>query len=182
MYYNPCLTDAEGKLRNQPPSVDEIDERVCITNYKGAQERKLLRNARVTHIICCMLKFSRPFPKDFTYLHLRMDDDSSQIIPFERALGWISSVLESDLRAKVCVHCFAGSSRSGAMVVAWLMYRHKLSYEDAIARAKKCRPLINPNPGFCRQLRKLEASLNNSTFQPEVWEFPSANSNCCLIS
>jgi protein-tyrosine phosphatase len=57
----------------------------------------------------------------------------------------------------VCfVHCAQGVSRSGAVVVYSLMRMHNLSYDAALALARKGRSVAEPNDSFAAQLRKLE--------------------------
>lgn len=54
--------------------------------------------------------------------------------------------------AAVLVHCYAGQSRSAALVVAHLMSSRGLGLLDAWALARRARPCAQPNPGFLRQL------------------------------
>ena len=56
----------------------------------------------------------------------------------------------------VVIHCDQGKSRSGSIVIAWEMISKKLSYDEALAEVKKCRPLVQPNPAFVEVLRELE--------------------------
>lgn len=53
----------------------------------------------------------------------------------------------------------AGASRSASFVVGYLMWRDKATYEDVVARVRKIRPVVSPNPGFVEQLLWLEESL-----------------------
>ena len=47
----------------------------------------------------------------------------------------------------VLVHCYAGQSRSAALVIAHLMSSPRLSLMDAWAATRAARPCIQPNPG-----------------------------------
>ena len=62
-------------------------------------------------------------------------------------------------RPRVLVHCRAGVSRSATLVIAYLMKRHGMSLDDALAHVRAKRPRIAPNEGFIQQLRAFEASL-----------------------
>ena len=53
------------------------------------------------------------------------------------------------------VHCFAGQSRSVALVLAYLVMERGLRLEDALALVRKARPGACPNAGFMRQLGAL---------------------------
>lgn len=59
------------------------------------------------------------------------------------------------------VHCKAGISRSSSIVIAYLMKTRKWSLNRALNYVKNRRTIINPNPGFMKQLKEYE--INNST-------------------
>lgn len=71
----------------------------------------------------------------------------------------ISFIEESRQKTNVLIHCFAGVSRSGAMLVAYLMKTQKKNMNEALELAKKKRSVIFPNNGFRIQLEKFEREL-----------------------
>lgn len=68
------------------------------------------------------------------------------------------------LPGKVFVHCAMGVSRSGALVLAYLMICHGLSLAEAIIAVRLNRD-IGPNSGFLEQLRQLDLSLSPQSRQ-----------------
>ena len=50
-------------------------------------------------------------------------------------------------------------SRSGALVIAHIMWAKRLTFDAAYAEARKKRPTISPNPGFICQLLEWEQLL-----------------------
>ncbi|GMY19419.1 dual specificity protein phosphatase 12-like [Fagus crenata] len=56
----------------------------------------------------------------------------------------------------VLVHCFAGVSRSAAIITAYLMRTEHLSQEDALASLKQSCEFVCPNDGFLEQLKMFE--------------------------
>lgn len=56
----------------------------------------------------------------------------------------------------VLVHCFAGVSRSAAIVTAYLMKSEQLSQQDALESLRQCCEFICPNDGFVEQLKMFE--------------------------
>jgi hypothetical protein len=64
-----------------------------------------------------------------------------------------SAMSEESSGPAVLVHCIQGVSRSGAIIVAYLMRTKSIDYESALALAQKSRSIITPNSGFADQLR-----------------------------
>ncbi|KAM7269992.1 hypothetical protein ACFE04_029206 [Oxalis oulophora] len=56
----------------------------------------------------------------------------------------------------VLVHCFAGVSRSAAIVTAYLMRTEKLSQEDALESLRQSCEFVCPNDNFLDQLKMFE--------------------------
>lgn len=76
-----------------------------------------------------------------------------RVVP--RKLGVLSFVLLADILLR-------------SVAAAWLIRRHGWTVEEALAHLRSCRAVVNPNPGFTRQLeewrqacleRKLERSV-----------------------
>jgi hypothetical protein len=62
----------------------------------------------------------------------------------------------------VLVHCHGGVSRAAALVLAFLIAHEGMCFEDALARLRAARPIVDPNPGFVSQLREFEAQLREA--------------------
>lgn len=62
--------------------------------------------------------------------------------------------IESAISAggNVLVHCSQGVSRSTALAIAYMMWKHGHSYEDTFNVVKQARGVANPNIGFTCQL------------------------------
>lgn len=94
--------------------------------------------------------------------------DSHKVIPAEDIETFdlekyfdegIKFIEENSKKTNVLIHCFAGVSRSGAMVIAYLMKTKKLGFQDALKLAQEKRSVITPNEGFKTQLKKYETNL-----------------------
>jgi protein-tyrosine phosphatase len=59
----------------------------------------------------------------------------------------------------VFVHCRNGVSRSGLVVLAYLMARKGWSRDEALAFVRSRRPVVRPNPAFMHLLSEWEQSV-----------------------
>ena len=76
------------------------------------------------------------------------------------AIRWVDDKIKRGCR--VIINCAQGKSRSGTLAIAYLMARDQLDVKAALTAAQARRPLIQPNPGFLRQLSQLESSIKAS--------------------
>jgi Dual specificity phosphatase, catalytic domain len=61
------------------------------------------------------------------------------------------------------VHCRNGVSRSGLVVVAYLMRKHARGRDEALAFARRARPELRPNPAFMRLLLEWEKEVKRAS-------------------
>jgi dual specificity phosphatase 12 len=104
---------------------------------------------------------ARPkIPPNLGIVHkiIEIDDDAlgNLLAILGEACRFIDDALKPQNNQKeprVLVHCLQGISRSGAVVVAYLMKSLGLEFRDALKLARKHRPVITINSGFEEQLR-----------------------------
>lgn len=60
------------------------------------------------------------------------------------------------------VHCYGGISRSGMLVVAYCMFEHGWTRDQALAFVRSQRPVTRPNPAFMQLLLEWEQFLKKS--------------------
>ncbi|EMD34294.1 hypothetical protein CERSUDRAFT_117175 [Gelatoporia subvermispora B] len=97
------------------------------------------------------------------------DSTSVDLRPhLESAVRWIDDRLRRGLN--VLVHCQQGISRSAAVVIAYLIYTHNMTYDSAFDLVKRKRACIKPNPGFVRCLQDWEKQWHTP---PQVANRPS---------
>lgn len=78
-------------------------------------------------------------------------DHQNQKLPLNETTLWLQTALATP-HSNVLVHCLAGISRSPTVVAAYLTVATECTAAEAIAHIKSLRPIIDPNPGFMRQL------------------------------
>eukprot|EP00834_Sanchytrium_tribonematis_P001683 NODE_43_length_33755_cov_1.178542.p21 type:complete len:243 gc:universal NODE_43_length_33755_cov_1.178542:19096-18368(-) len=59
----------------------------------------------------------------------------------------------------VMIHCQCGVSRSASVVIAYIMYDQKISFQEALLLVKKKSPTANPHLGFICQLIEFEKHI-----------------------
>ena len=74
---------------------------------------------------------------------------------------WISP------ESRVVVHCKAGISRSATVILAWMILYNSFSYEQAFARLREARSIIQPNSFYTDILKSMrpldtDSSSNSS--------------------
>lgn len=95
--------------------------------------------------------------KDLKYVRMAVplrDMESEDLLDYlDVCLDFIE---DSRKEGSVLVHCFAGVSRSAAIITAYLMKSEQLSLEDAIESLKQSCESVCPNDGFLEQLKMFE--------------------------
>lgn len=136
----------------------KITDNVYMGSMKAALNKNALKSAGITHVINCAQSLLTFIPKfveyreDFTYLTLPMIDSLDFDIKDHvlEALNFIEKAVQEN--GKIFIHCAQGISRSGSIVVAYLMKTYHKSYDEALSMAKKGRIICNPNNNFKAQL------------------------------
>ncbi len=106
------------------------------------------------------LKYSKTNIKFRVY---QIDDYYTQNIYkiFKECIEFIDS---ANTKSKILVYCTQGVSRSAAIVLAYLMWKNKWTYEESFAFVSKLR-FINPNAGFIQQLKLFEKNLKEKDYK-----------------
>lgn len=118
-------------------------------------------NLEITHVLTVD---SKPLPSsareglNYLYVHCLDLESFDLLTHIPECLEFID---EGRRSGAVLVHCFAGQSRSGAVVMAYLMQHLSMNVSEALQYAKEKRPAISPNEGFMKQL-KLFGEMGNS--------------------
>jgi len=158
----PKETDPLQVLRALRTPISQIDNFVYMGNKQGAVELSQLKSLKVKNIIQIQNAPTVPLLQgEFNYHLITLPDSVDQNISscLPEALEFISEAIKKG--EKTFVHCDAGASRSGSVVIAYIMGFYSLSYEDALVFARKGRACVCPNSSFARQLKALDYSVLN---------------------
>ena len=127
-----------------------------------------LGNAENAKIKCCHVSAilnittmnsvcSHPEHATIARLQIEIDDGWYQNISqyFQSTFDFI----EQNIAGGIYVHCHAGVSRSATIVIAYIMQKQRISFNEAYQLVKSKRPCISPNLDFMGALSSFEKEL-----------------------
>ncbi|GFY88208.1 mitogen-activated protein kinase phosphatase 1 [Actinidia rufa] len=130
-----------------------IVDQIYLGSEKVAKDREILVKNGITHVLNCV-GFVCPeyFKNELVYKTLWLKDSPSEDITslLYDVFDYFEDVREQG--GRVFVHCCQGVSRSASLVIAYLMWRERQTFEDAFKYVKAARAVTNPNMGFACQL------------------------------
>ena len=140
-----------------------IKDKLFLGNYYSATQKEELKKRGVTQILMVGYLLHEFYPEDFEYANIEIEDDER-----ENIFRYFYTCINFIEKSKICfVHCQAGVSRSASIVIAYVMYKLKMKFEDAFNYVKERREYIYPNKGFKLQLQDLERVLEFCNYDLE---------------
>ncbi|KAM4636441.1 protein phosphatase Slingshot homolog 3 [Discoglossus pictus] len=141
----------------------------------NASNLEELQKNKVSHILNVTREIDNFFPETFTYLNIRvLDEESTDLLPhWKETHRFIKSARSQG--TKVLVHCKMGVSRSASTVIAYAMKQYEWTLEEALRHVKERRSIVQPNPGFMRQLNIYQGILGASKQRHSYLWDPSYN-------
>ena len=173
-------------MEEEKKDIDEIEEGKLWLGSFDPGNVNALKEKGITKILSLMDGNSSNFSykeQGFNQKIINIYDfDSENIIQyFGECLNFIKG------EEKVFVHCAAGESRSATIVIAYIMWKKKLTFDKAYKFVKEKRSRIYPNFGFRQQLQMFEKlllengfNISNIYFRSIKWK-PSEHSNSYFI-
>ena len=138
-------------LINQPPS---RIKRIYLGNIRHSADLSLLKKLNVTTVVNCTADQPNYFEKDFRYIRMPIHDQNYNVLD-SVFLNKLATKIKNKPREVFFIHCFEGSSRSCAVVCAYIMLANNWTWERAYDYIKKRRPIVNLNKKFIVGLENL---------------------------
>jgi dual specificity phosphatase 12 len=141
----------------------KVSDYLYIGNRRAGEKIKILQSEGISKVLQLLDFYIPPDVNSEIEVHfIQMEDSENQslsrILP--EALRYIHRAICQ--RQKILVHCNAGVSRSGSVLIAYLMACLRISFSQALAIAQEARACIDPNPGFTKQLNSMDVNYLNS--------------------
>lgn len=146
----------------------KVVDHIFIGDRHSAKARGLLKQHNIKFVLNCTPDRNTDpvagcpnfFEKEGKIKYRRVavfDNRGEDLRPhFEPSVAFIE---QAKFYGSVLVHCNQGRSRSGSMILAYMMKVHGLTYDEALAQARTRRPEIDPNDAFETQLRAFDEQM-----------------------
>ncbi|KAJ3043480.1 hypothetical protein HDV00_004869 [Rhizophlyctis rosea] len=149
------LSDISPEIRESLATpLNEVVPGLYLGNLAAATDYDILKTHKITHVVQVLDEDWEPFASEGIQYHkIRIDDSPDERITqfLDNAFDFIDSALAAG--GVVLVHCQMGQSRSGAVMVGWIMRRDGIGYDEALRKVRERRLCVKPNEGFEKQLR-----------------------------
>ena len=132
--------------------IDHIIDNIYLGDFRTADDINILKEYNITHIINCAFNLPNRFPNEITYKRLDLRDEPNQ--PIIEKLEEAYEFIKENKDKNIFVHCVFGKSRSGSVVIFYIMKEKKLNFQDAKNYVKNIRNIVEPNSGFELELNK----------------------------
>jgi len=158
----PDITEQIETRNNFMKTFSCILPNLFLSSMEHSQNAELLNALNIKSIINIVPRLVPNKFEDvdqFSYLTIFADDtpDTELSAYFEICNKFIDKYID---RFGVLVHCAAGVSRSATVVIAYVMYKMKMSFQNAFSLVQNHHSICYPNFGFLCQLQEYERQLS----------------------
>ncbi|CAK60831.1 unnamed protein product (macronuclear) [Paramecium tetraurelia] len=138
-------------------------------DYTAAINQQLLKQKNIKTVLTVASGLNVKYPPTSDIVHKVYNILDIESCNIKRIWGdTYQQIDEGLLKGSVLVHCAAGVSRSAATVIAYLMRKQGMSFQEAFQFARLKRSVVCPNFGFQRQLKQFERELLNGNGKVET--------------
>ena len=137
--------------KNADANLSQITKHIYIGNLSAAYNTHLLKEKRIEYIVTAI--WNMPRINEFVYtMQIDIIDVPQNNITqyFEQCNTFLDLAINQ--QQNVFLHCICGVSRSVTLLIAYFIYKYRISPKIALDYIQTKRPIANPNKGFMKQL------------------------------
>ena len=149
--------------------MDEIIENLFLGNLSSAEKVDKLKELGITKVLSIINGYSPEYNESDHINHKTFSVEDFERQNIIKYFGECLNFIKGD--EKILVHCAAGASRSATIVIAYLMWTKKMSFDDALKFVQSKRFIVYPNPGFREQLQLFEKELIKNEYNIDKINF-----------
>lgn len=149
----------QNKIYKDTEPLQHIIDNIYLGDYRAADNPTILSQYNITHIINCAFNLPCKYPQ-YKYLALNLKDEVTQEILDKMEESY--QFIKQNSSSNILVHCVFGKSRSGSVVLYYLMKEKGMKYQEAYDFVHKIRSVLSPNEGFKRQLLSKEEEFSKN--------------------
>ena len=142
--------------------MDKITNNIWLGNIASAKSIINIKSLGISKILSVLENEAPKYNREdnlWQYIIKVEDSPQQNIIQyFGESIGFI----EGD--DNILIHCMGGSSRSPTIVLAYIMWKFRLPFNEAFEFVNSKRPYIIPNDGFKEQLKIFEQLLIENNY------------------
>ena len=149
--------------------MDRIIDKVYLGNLISAKDEENLIKNNFTGVLSCNGEYAPQYQSQsikHKIFDLNDGDNTNIIKYFKEGLKFM------DEQEKVLVHCLGGISRSAAFVIAYFIWKNKLTFEESYEMVSEHRT-CGPNHGFIKQLIIFQEKLKENNYDLDKIDFES---------
>ena len=135
-----------------PPT--QIRENVYLGTSWDAASWEVLEKYNIKSVVNCAEEIRCYFKDDLPYLHLPLRDNNECTLSQSLVSSVIDFLDNQSENGGVLIHCYAGCSRSVAIITIWLVKRYAMSYESAYASIQNQRLNVNMSLQLMREVKR----------------------------
>ena len=132
---------------------NKIIDNLYLGSAFNAADYNWLKQYNIKLIINVTPCISNYYENEIEYYNYNtLDLNSGSLLAF---YDLFYDLIEKNQDKQILVHCFAGKSRSAALMLYYLMRKYQWQYDTALAYLKQRRPEINLNVVFVNEIQSL---------------------------
>ena len=149
--------------------MDEIIDNLYLGNLSSAENVTKLKELGIKKVLSLLDGFFPYYKKSDNITQKKFTIHDFEIENIIKIFGDCIKFIKGE--EKVLVHCAAGASRSATVVIAYLMWKKKIPYEEALKFVQEKRYIVWPNPGFKEQLKLFDKKLKEKDYDIDKIKF-----------